>query len=327
MSSSPTDDTAPPSPRPSWLLRINSFVVIVVSLCFTALALHALARTWDPLSFLLAPVFAVLPAYLGVLQYGGTFRRTAVSAGKVATLLYVLGGFLLFSAILLQGLGNIRAVADLASPPVLTLVLGIYLFWSGRLNREWSYRLADANANGREIAAGGEAEEDEESEEGEQRESESFADGVHLPLSRRDVAAIVASVVFVACLVVILISRMAPQFAEGVAASEVPLPLPAEASDVSYCLGAEGAAAAEFTIGEEDFRHWAARQLGDDGTLAPIQEEPRTVVRCYAFSKEMAGPEETEIHAGWFAQSDAIRHPVYAFDSETSRGYYYVPMP
>jgi hypothetical protein len=296
-----TDDVPTAAfPRPSWLLVVNSVVVIAVCTLLLSVGLSAFASVWDPCAVVSGSIFVLLSVVLGLLQHRGTFRRDAEAARRLGTLFYVAGGFLLFVGALnvAEELGKATGFRSLVEALAPLFLLGIYSVGCGKLNRAWSRTLGDAvgaPCRPNKVTAG-------------------------------ELAALAAVAAVATALTVCFVERTHPQFAEGVSPENAPVDLPEAASNVAYCQGLQGTIACEFTIDEAGFLRWV--EAAGPGEKDPLERRDGSasveILRCYGLSARMPGPKHAKIERGYYGHRlQNGREVYYGYDLDTGRAYFH----
>lgn len=301
-----------PAPRPSRLLIGLSALVIGGCLVVSGFLSAALFNPWDLCALAAAVFHGPLPVTLLTAQYAGVFRRKIVAAQLAAVALAMLGFVsLLGVASFAIGVANdyrqgTATDAELwsaakfgATVLVFPCVICLAAAW-----QDWRWARVLFARSEPEVA------------------ETPATSGWWLP------ALAVVAVLGMGW----TISLAAPPFAENVGPENAPRPLPAGASDVSYCTTSRGSERIEFTIDEADFRQWVddvvvhirSTAKGDVSPLAEIKDH--VVMTRYngvlGRSPEPDPPTFVDVREGLVYRWTYTDHNVVAvYDRSTRRAY------
>jgi len=241
-----------------------------------------------------------------VQQYRGTFLRVKSAARAISIALYVLFGLAIFGLITIAG----EAIVDGTSLRLIAPILFMFGLVSGlalgaaRLNGNWSRELQSVSV---------------------QRPHPIPSLGVSL----RELLAGLTLICVMTGVTSWIARSVLPPFAEGVAASEAPVTLPAGARDICYANGPRGAIACEFTTDEASFRKWVASGIGSIESLSAkvhLAEitTPASLLRYHCYAPELVGTDRALVGEGLeyhWSKEDRGVHAV--FDRVTGRAYYH----
>ena len=297
------------SSNPPKRLIACSVLVILIGLCWLSFGLGALLAPPNPFagfgSFLVVP----LGAATAVQQYRGTFRAVASAASSTAILLYLFGGMLMMATVS----GMFQIAADLTIPDMQLLILigtllaiGVGLISMARLNQTWSRRLQNRVL---------------------------FPDGASRKgVSLRELLGLTSAVALVAAMTAWSARDNSPRTVEHVAASEAPMHLPADATDVSYSVMPTVSIACEFTTSEQAFRAWVDSGIGSlESNSSGVQLVEITEPVTFHRIRSDVGPSDADpaksrvtirrgLHYRW---SEEDRGVYAVFDREMNRGYFH----
>jgi hypothetical protein len=263
-----------------------------------------LTVTWDPCSMIAGVMILPVPIALGLQQYRGTFRNNSNAASTSSLILFIVGGLAL--AMVISALSEIaseaRQIPWMACIPL--LATGIVCGAAAWMNRSWAWRLEKSMT----IAAN-------------TNESAKY--------STQDRWAAVTAMICIIGLVIYFILAEPPQYAEHVSRDNALSSVPSQAIDISFCQGARGIVAYEFTIEEQGFVDWVQAGIGSIEAIAakvPVRPiaKPYTIIRYNALTQKLSGPDLITISNGLYYEWTKEDRGVYAaFDRTTGRAYYH----
>ncbi|QDU56895.1 hypothetical protein [Aeoliella mucimassa] len=304
MSLLESTDVPPESPalKPSKMHVLLSVLVLLGSLSLAAASLAALLVTWDVCSVISGAIFLPFPLVVSYLQYRGVFGYPAKSAMVAAGFLLVAGGFSLFVFTSLMK-DFIVAGAEMSwiMPLLPMLCIGLICIGTGWLNIGWARTL----------------------------ESQPEVVAVTGKGSGKGLLVAVLMMISVLLMTLYFHSSTPPEYAEHVAAKDVPFGLPSNARDVSYCQGVRGIIALEFSTDEDTFVDWFDSGIGSlESEAAHIPVKPigdkYTITRYYRLTLDLVGPNSITLTDGLYYQWNKEDRGVYAaYDRQTGRAYYY----
>ncbi len=295
-----------PFPQPSKLFATISALVIAVNLfllsCITAGILQS-----NPFAILGGLLVLPLCVLMAIQQYRGTFRRVPSAARTTSVLLYLAGGFMIFSLIVSTGEAilagtSLRLMGWILIP---MSIVATYSIVAGRMNALWAHSIRSIGES-------------------------CAANPVRRGFSLRELFLVVSIVAVMTATITQWIRSESPRCAENIDLSTAPLSLPPGATDISYCKGHRDTIAYEYTIDEPAFREWVDSGIGSIESMSaevPLREitSPFRITRYYAYASELKGSYDIVINSGlYYVWSQEDRGVYAAYDRTAGRAYYHV---
>jgi hypothetical protein len=313
-------------PRPSWLLIVNSLILISICIFFFSIALGGIIALPDPCS-VAGGLIVLLPSLgIGVSEYIAVFRRNAKAAQLAGVFLFLAGGLLLFGVVMNFGEWIIKSpVRNTSFFIILSCLLffGGYILFCGWQLWRWAKKcrtqqivpsLANVLPN-----------------DGSKLPANSPHLSPPFQFSLRELLGFVAVIAAISSITTWTIRSEPPKFIEHATAEQAMLSLPKSASDVCCARASRGTITYEFSIDEKGFFDWVNSGLGTSESKAEgIDVQPVhdvfSILRYTNWRPRVAtGPQDVVkiTHGYCYSWSKEDRCVIYAYDKDNRRAYYF----